>query len=398
MCLLMLHQFYRMERSILALLYFAHLYILVHIGICRPPPSTSGRRTDRSDVVSGHTNSSLLFNTTVLSADGGSINSPQLRTKVYLGPHNTSGSNLTNRQTMGERRILTCKSPTGTFHHSHCRHMKGIAYSVREYMTWCREPMPPGAPQPTFTLPSEARAMASSLGREDPSLHGEYGTCHSDEICVDSVYSIDYREGLRMIANCVPKRLFRDAGFLWKDRWDDLDDIHWAEFGNEKLVGGPSSERDEGSIRGERQGDQKHSEELGNQTKIEVSSSELFAGKYASVVITEGEEGITPLEVKAIDLKSLGNTTSQENEVAGSASGYQGAGAFEADPRNSSARWQAPVDPFIVEQERSCTNCVHLKTFKPLASDTTVLEMEVEMISVGSVTLAGILWVALLSG
>ena len=261
--------------------------------------------------------------------------------------------------------------------------------------------------------------MASDLTRmdvQDTSLHAEIGNCESDEVCVDSLYNVRISEGTVLIANCVKKKLFIDAG-VWNDLWDNEDEEGGAEYweghlseeeefqeaesgssSSEPYVSEKGGDNGKGQGKGKGQGSSKanNGEDESHQQHLDLHHlpASIFAGKFASVVVTK-DEGDTPLEVEELDLKSLGNGTAL---TAGDGSAFgpsEGTGPFAGVDTSGNAESKAAE---IVEQERNCTNCVRMKTFKPLAPDTEALEMEVKMVGVGTTALAGVLWVALLSG
>ena len=233
-----------------------------------------------------------------------------------------------------------------------------------------------------------------------------------DEICVDSLYSLDYRNGFVLIANCVKKQLFQDAG-IWNDEWDNLKDREGEEFGgsdiededreqepNERPSNSSAAQKpDDGDGTKDQNQEPLEGEPKGtllpNRTGMENLPLTVFSGRYASVVITQGEEGTTPLEVWKIGLKSLGDMNVSRG--TGGALGYHDGSEFEGDASNDDIGSQTPEGLFE-EQEKSCSNCMELKTSKPFAPDTEALEMQVKMMGAGSTALAGILWVALLTG
>ena len=251
----------------------------------------------------------------------------------------------------------------------------------------------------------------------DTSLHAEIGLCDEDEVCVDSLYSIQIQDGMVLIANCVKKRLFVDAG-LWRDEWDDepeggaekwekpLSDIPEEEEEGEGSFYSALNASDQGTPPDGKGGTQGQSGQgpgvgsgekkaSGEQTQSESHDlpDSLFAGKYASVVLTKDEAGTTPLEVEGIGLRSLGNGTALSAGGGGASGSWD---VSESPIRNTGNK--APTAPAFTGQERNCTVCMDLKTFKPFTPDTKALEMEVKMVGTGSAALAGVLWVALLSG
>lgn len=251
--------------------------------------------------------------------------------------------------------------------------------------------------------------MASSLAdheqalrASDTTLYRELGICDADEICVDSLYSVHWNEGMRLIANCVKRNLFKDAG-VWNDAWDDAEDEdegedYWdpAVDTDGSVQGGFENGRyDTGHKAGTgqengQQGDQdtlkpykKHQQ---NATSNDLPFA-LLADKYASVVLTGDDQAQTPFQADSIKLRSLIN---DPVDLHGSGK------SLEEDGRSSSQRDSNGASQ--VSQVRTCTHCTGLKTFRPFASDTDALEMEVKVASVGSAVLTGVLWLAVMGG
>ena len=382
------------------------LFIFFQLCICIPSTSARQRHHKRDNDPSNSITAPPIFNFTVLSAKESSGRPPKLQTKVYIPQDPVSVSNLTNRQTMGERRIITCENENAEFHHSQCRHKSDMTGSIRKYVVWCREDPPPNVPRPTFTLPTEAQAMASAIAEDgatysyhDSSLFAELGICDTDEVCVDSLYGLEWWAGMRLIANCVKKSMFKDAEVL-NDEWDDPDDdtdaegeTFWdAETGNwvEDQEGSESDpSRDEKGGGKKQQGQVAQKPESGSkqQAKTQGLPHGLFAGRYASVVVSKDDNAQTPLRVEKLELRSLGNEDGNEIREDG-----------DTILANQRAGIKNQTIPEITEQERNCTDCVDLKTYKPFSPDTEALEMEVKFVSAGSMALTGIIWLALFSG
>lgn len=396
------------------------LSLLLEFGGCsRLPNQTHHRRFRRggNNAFVDQTSPNSLrpfFKTNVYSTDGSSSNSktPNIQTKVYIPQ--TPNSNLTNRGIMGERPITDCLSPTATFHYSHCSYRNDPTAPIRKYVVHCREADQPGSPPPTYTLPSEVGAMASDIARfnsglhhamHDSSLHAETGWCEAGEVCVTAWQSMGLGRPLTLTANCVLKKMFRDLGG-WNNGWDAMDVQNEEEDRKAQLEeddGGSATTGDSGgSVGGSSSSGLEVSDDAGSnhgtgqkqqQAQLGLANS-IFAGKVASIVLSKDETGDSALQVEELELKSWG--------VDGTSSPLGGGVSSPSiDSKTGSVSGpgtKAPNALEILEQERNCTDCVSLKTFKPLAPDTEALEMEVKMVGAGSAALAGVLWVALLSG
>lgn len=264
--------------------------------------------------------------------------------------------------------------------------------------------------------------MASSVTTQDTSLYDEFGTCEEDEICVDSLYSKDYREGMILIANCVKKdRFVKIFNTKWYPEWDDeIDAEEWAAMENERTAAanGTSSSGLDVSDDGEDDPDvkicktQKHSskgasenagcEQRQQQQRLQFPPS-LLAGRYASVVMSKDENGNIPVKVEELGLRSLANAANSSADAEAPSKTVDEGGFNIGDDSDTNADDSgigrlASTPAGVAEQERKCTDCMKLKTTKPFTPDTEALEMEVKMVGAGSVALAGVLWVALLSG
>ena len=251
--------------------------------------------------------------------------------------------------------------------------------------------------------------MASSLAdheqelrASDTTLYRELGICDADEICVDSLYSVHWNEGMRLIANCVKRNLFMDAG-VWNDAWDDAEDEDEGEdywdpaVGTDGSVQGgfangrynPGHEAGEGQENGHHRDQdtlkpyQKHQQ---NTTSQDLPFA-LLADKYASVVLTGDDQAQKPFQADSIKLRSLINDPVNLHD---------GEKSSKEDGRSSSQ--QDSNGASRVSQVRTCTHCTGLKTFRPFASNTDALEMEVKVANVGSVVLTGVLWLAVMGG
>ena len=261
--------------------------------------------------------------------------------------------------------------------------------------------------------------MASSLSSEDTSLWPEWGACEEDEICIDSLYSLHYVQPMRLIANCVKKSLFVDAG-QWKPEFDDESEGNYESAGShldegEMGLGGGSSSSGL-NVSDDSSGPTEPDSEL-CKTQTEVSGNpscehqqlpqpqlhnvpSLFAGRYASVVVSRDESGNTPIEVEELELRSLANSSASGDLASGSATGEPSKTSASGSSNPGTDEYGNKIASVsgVAEQKRNCTNCMKLKTLKPFTMDTEALEMEVKMVGAGSAALAGVLWVALLSG